>query len=61
MVGDRMEDTMGELMMETLSPVISSINGNWMMQQVMSGKRVELRRSGRVDTVWSHKRGRGGG
>ena len=61
MVGDRMEDTMGELMIETLSLVTRSININWMMQKVRSGKRVELRRFGRVDKVWSHKRGRGRG
>ena len=54
-------DTMGELMIETLSLVTRSININWMMQKVRSGKRVELRRFGRVDKVWSHKRGRGGG
>eukprot|EP00090_Calanus_glacialis_P009978 TRINITY_DN1835_c0_g1_i1.p1 TRINITY_DN1835_c0_g1~~TRINITY_DN1835_c0_g1_i1.p1 ORF type:complete len:1716 (-),score=684.24 TRINITY_DN1835_c0_g1_i1:112-5259(-) len=54
-LGDMAEDTMEEMMVETLSPVTRAINKKQLdearniLQQVKSGKRVELRRSGRVD------------
>ena len=55
LVGERMEDTMEESMVENITPLTRTINKKQLdearniLQQAKSGRRVELRRSGRVD------------